>query len=45
MHELKLRVQANKQDLEAQLAKFKADSVGNENDAIESNVDYTRAWF
>jgi chromosome segregation ATPase len=36
MHELKLRVEAKKKELEAQIAKFKADSVGNKNDAIES---------
>ena len=36
MHELKLRVEARKKELEAQIAKFKADSIGNTNDAIES---------
>ena len=36
MTELKLRVEAKKKELEAQIAKFKADSLGNTNDAIES---------
>ena len=35
MDELKLRVEAKKKELEAQLAKFKADSVGTKNEAIE----------
>jgi hypothetical protein len=36
MTELKLRVEAKKKELEAQIAKFKADSVSNTNDAVES---------
>jgi hypothetical protein len=36
MTELKLRVEAKKKELEAQLAKFKADSIGKSNDAIEN---------
>ena len=36
MTELRLRVEAKKKELEAQLAKFKADSVENANDAIEA---------
>jgi capsule polysaccharide export protein KpsE/RkpR len=36
MTELKLRVEAKKKDLEAQIAKFKADSMGNANGAIEA---------
>ena len=36
MTELKLRVEAKKKELEAQIAKFKADSLGNTNDAIET---------
>ena len=36
MNELKLRVEARKKEIEAQIAKFKADSVGNKNDAIDS---------
>lgn len=34
MTELKLRVEAKKKELEAQLAKFKANSVGDANDAV-----------
>lgn len=33
--ELKLRVEAKKKQLEAQIAKFKADSVGGANGALE----------
>jgi hypothetical protein len=36
MHELKLRVEAKKKEMEAQIAKFKADSVSNKNDAVEA---------
>ena len=36
MDELKLRVEAKKKELEAQIAKFRADSTGNKNDAIEA---------
>jgi chromosome segregation ATPase len=35
VNELKLRVEAKKQQLEAQIAKFKADSVGGANEALE----------
>jgi chromosome segregation ATPase len=35
MDELKLRVEAKKKQLEAQIAKFKADSVGEANDALD----------
>lgn len=34
--ELKLRVEAKKKELEAQIAKFKADSAGTRNDALEA---------
>jgi chromosome segregation ATPase len=36
VNELKLRVEAKKKDIEAQIAKFKADSLGKSNDAIEA---------
>lgn len=36
MNELKLRVEAKKKELEAQIARFKADSAGNTNDAVEA---------
>jgi hypothetical protein len=36
MTELKLRVEARKKELEAQIAKFKADSMGRSNDTIEN---------
>lgn len=36
MTELKARVEAKKKELEAQIAKFKADSLGKSNDALET---------
>ena len=36
VNELKLRVEAKKKDLEAQIAKFKADSLGKSNDTLEA---------
>ena len=35
IQELKLRVEAKKKELEAQIAKFKADSIGSKNEALE----------
>lgn len=35
MTELKLRIEAKKKDIEAQIAKFKADSVGEANEKLE----------
>jgi chromosome segregation ATPase len=36
MSELKQRVEAKRKDIEAQIAKFKADSLGKSNEAIEA---------
>jgi len=36
MNELKLRVEAKKKELEAQIARVRADSMGKTNDAIEA---------
>lgn len=36
MTELKLRVEAKKKDLEAQIAKFRADSMGKGNDVMDA---------
>ena len=36
MNELKLRVEAKKKAMEAQIAQLKADSIGGKNDAIEA---------